>query len=804
MARPPQDSSLGRRSSWIARDRLLARLSTAAPRLTVLTGPPGAGKSVLAQQWLDEWSPTSVLLTLDAGDRHPSRLAGRLVVPATLPALLVLDGVDVVEGSPSFGLVEDLVRHAPPELHLCLCSRSHLDLDGTDGSDDVMVLGAEDLAFTLDEARRFLAARPGVAVTARHVEVVHAQTEGWAAALELTAAALDGRRGSEVDTYVARAVGTDRRVVHLFKEVMDDLDGETQEFLLHTSVLDRLTPALCDAVADRPGSAALLRSLHRANRFVRPVRDGEYRYHSLFAAFLRRRLQVRHPGEEAERHARAAAWFVDAGDPDAAVEHLLAAQRPDEALDMVVRHLPELIRAHRPQVAQRWMRGFPPAFAVRRPEYAVIDTLVGLGTGNSVSLRPGRGTVLAHRSPELAPLIDAAVAVSLAASGDPRPALERGERARRARRNGDRPALDAAAGDLWAHLPVALARAAALLEDGDEVQRWVDAFTREGSNRPEDEVALLGARAWCLVQHARLREAEALARSALAAAAAHGRRLVGATVDARLVLGVVARQRDWRQEAERALDEAVEIGVIRGQPGPVALAQLELAQMASSLGAHDDAIGLVVGVARRPHGWPLPPFVRGAIDEVDARIHLAAGDLDRAEALVDRLDPGAGRSLLEARVLARRGAVGRSLALIDAVHGDPTLNLRLRLEGEILAGRLEQERGDPQAARAHLVAAAAVTAREGHVRLYLDEGLDVPAPKSVPVGPAGGAEGSHLSDREYQVLRHLIGRLDNREISEAMYVSVNTVKTHLQSIYRKLGVESRREAVERARDIGIL
>lgn len=306
-----------------------------------------------------------------------------------------------------------------------------------------------------------------------------------------------------------------------------------------------------------------------------------------------------------------------------------------------------------------------------------------------------------------------------------------------------------------------------------------------------------GTRAWLVAAKGELGRSTRLAHAVLDQPDVP----VEAAAGAHLALAIVAREQDRLVDARREVDVAIRTAEQAGAPATTAVARLEQALLATSEGAHLEAIGTVVDVDRHVGPEGADPALRAVVDAVDAVVHLAAGDVDRAEVLVDRLPAGTPRSLLGARIALARGRDDVALAVAERVLDQDALDLRSRIEALTLASRAESELGAHQASRRRLAEVAVLSAPDGHVRAYLDLGLD-------PPGAAPDAHGAPawlvLSTREQQVLRLLRGRLDNREIGDAMYISVNTVKTHLQSIYRKLGVASRREAVERATDLGLL
>src|SRR5690606_19426779 len=203
-----------------------------------------------------------------------------------------------------------------------------------------------------------------------------------------------------------------------------------------------------------------------------------------------------------------------------------------------------------------------------------------------------------------------------------------------------------------------------------------------------------------------------------------------------------------------------------------------------------------------------PPFLAAVVDTAECRIRLRAGDLDRAADLLEGIEPGPERTLLEARAWLEAGRPDEVAGVVAGLLEDDGDRLR-RFEAVALAARAAGEQGDGREARRLLAGVAAVAGRGGGVRRFRGGGFDIGGELAAVPGagpaPAGGARlVEPLSEREMAVLRYLPSRLSNREIGAELYVSLNTVKSHLKAIYRKLDVDSRQDAVRRARQMGIL
>ncbi len=341
---------------------------------------------------------------------------------------------------------------------------------------------------------------------------------------------------------------------------------------------------------------------------------------------------------------------------------------------------------------------------------------------------------------------------------------------------------------------------------------------RQGPALPGDLVGTLGAEAWAEARNGRLRVGAELAEQALALGTEHGRGSRRAMIGARAALALVHRERDELDRAMEALAPYLDGALREGHVAITTLGEVELARVECSQGRPDDAIGRLLRVRRDRAARGTPRFLASVLDRAECRVRLLVGDLDRAQDLFDDIEPGPERSLLEARLALAGGCPATVEPLLASVQENG--NRRQRFEAVALVARAAARDGDLAAARRALGGVALVAQREGAIRTFLDEGFDirdlvvtVPATPGVaaatasawgPQRQAGVALVEALSERELSVLRYLPSRLSNREIGDELYVSLNTVKSHLKTIYRKLDVERRDDAVRRARQLGLL
>ena len=267
-----------------------------------------------------------------------------------------------------------LVEHQPPQLHLVIASRADpaLPLARLRGRGELVELRAADLRFTPDEAAAYLNGAMGLALTARDVAALEERTEGWIAALQLAALSMQGR--DDVAAFIAGFAGDDRYIVdYLAEEVLARQPEQVRHFLLRTSILDRLSGPLCDAVTGQHGGKAMLESLERANLFVVPLDNSRrwYRYHHLFADVLHTHLLDEHPGQVAALHRRASQWYEQNGEPSQAIRHALAAGDVERAAGLVELAIPALRRTRQEVTVRGWLEALPGDVVRVRPVLAV-------------------------------------------------------------------------------------------------------------------------------------------------------------------------------------------------------------------------------------------------------------------------------------------------------------------------------------------------------------------------------------------------------------------------------------------------
>jgi len=730
------------RHQTVQRTRLhdLLRQGRMVP-LTLVVAPAGWGKSTLVADWLARERAAAGWVSLDGGDDDPQRFwrylllaadqagsaAGaaalrrldapgsdvlRDVLPAFVneltssehPVVLVLDDYHLVTSAKVHASVATLLDRCPPQLHLALITRADppLQLSRLRVRGDMVELRAEHLRFSLEEALEFFTGRLGTRLSEQDVHRLLERTEGWAAGLQLAALRLQDR--TDPAAFIERFTGADWHIVNYFgEEVLTSQPPRVREFLLVTSVLNRLCAPLCNALTGQADAAELISEIHRANLFLIPLDDEHrwFRYHHLFAGLLRHELVRTELQQPSALHKQAAQWYADNGDAAEAIGHAIASGDTSLSGQLIAAHWRQSFNAGQLETVRRWLDALPAEIVAADASLSAARVWIALDTG---------------RLEEVGAALDDAEA----------------------------------AGQPDAHLRVL--RALHMYKSGDvaEAARRLGEMPLSADNPFMATVQRLvqGISSMWLGDSGRATE---LLAEAARRAEADGNRL--AYIYAQGCRALIAEHR-----------------------GDLALADSLVL----------DADSAIADTLSDRHFVAMFPRLAGA------RIASQRGDWGPAEgaaaAAIELGRRGAGRVELAAALLTA-AAVSRTVPPRPAA-GDPGW----------APGVPEITPSDP-----HTLVAEA----RGIVRHCPDPGPLI----TIWLADGERAEAAHtrqgaliepLTDRELTILRLLPAPTRQRELASALFVTPNTLKTHLRAIYRKLGAESRGEAVIRARERGLI
>ena len=749
------------------------------------------------------------------------------------PVILVLDDLHVVTEPSVLDGLAYVLRNARPGLHLLASSRMDplLPLHRYRLAGELTEVRADRLAFTVTESAQLMA-QHRVSLPDPDLERLTRHTEGWAAGIRLAALSLDGH--PDPGQFIKEFDSEDSAITgYLVDEVLSAQSPATRKLLLRTSILDRVSAELADELTDDGQARSLLPGLAQTNAFVQPVGHGWYRYHALFGAALRLKLRRESPGRVADLHRRAAEWFRRNGWLSEAVRHAGDSGDWQLAARIVLDEL-AVGRLLEPQASEpltEAFQGMPPGEALTDPQPLLVRAALELsGTGS----QPG-GTSLDAAENLLGQLPANAEVPARLAAALIRLALSR--------RTGDQAAAANAAAQAQALLAMlpdrVLARhpgiQAQVLGGCAATQLWagqVDAATVT----LHDALSAVAGAAGTAQEQADCRGLLALAealRGRLSRAAELAGERAGGDGDQLTVTGpathvALAQVHLSRGELKRARGE-----LKRANAGLRARPDLLINALACLVAAHS---GLAEGrprvtaemADRARQGWSVPPWLEHRLAIIDSRACAAAGDVPAAIDWAGRADPetrlDAAAALAHAWLAAGNTKAARQ-ALANGPAGSAPAPDEIRLAAWLADARLSYCAGDRARGRRSLGYAL----RLGHAeQLRLPFALERswlrPVLRRDPdlaqayrqllggdgLSPGGADQLSgpgqaepliveQLSDREQVVLQHLSAMMSTAEIADEMYISVNTVKTHLKSIYRKLAVAHRNEAVRRAR-----
>ena len=756
------------------------------------------------------------------------------------PVTLVLDDLHLLTDARVLDGLDYMLRNVGPGLRLLVSSRMDplLPLHRYRMAGQLAEIRAGDLAFSVPEAGE-LVAQHGVTLSADALECLTQRTEGWAAGIRLAAISMSAH--PEPDQFVKELVSEDSAVTgYLVGEVLNAQPPEVRDVLLNTSILEHVSADAASELAGSERAAEILPALARANAFVQPIGRGWYRYHTLFAEVLRLKLRYEHPDRMPGLHRRAARWCEQRGSLTDAVVH--AAEADDWALaaDMVINGMAisELIEPRGSQALASQFRHLPRGRAWTGPQPYLVSAALALADGRVAASTAALAA--AERGPcRLTPGQHAAARLAAALI-----------RLAAARRTGDLGAAAAAAAEaeaLISELPGGtttrqLQIRARVLAGRGAVELWrghLDAAARvlesgvaaAGAPGAEHERAdCLGLLALVEALRGQLRRAAQLAAQATGALTSDGRppgprRSPGALV----ALAWVHLEHNEPRDARKKLKQAR--AALEARPDMLVGALAQLATAGTSL-AEDRPALTAQALASARYGWTAPAWIEQRLNLAESRAALAAGDAEAALAAAERA--GKDGSPEAAAALAHAWqAIGNPdnawSALAPALAAGSEAPERTRVQAWLAQARLSYAGGDPARGRRALASALRLAEPEQlGLPFALERGWIDPvlrhdpelalayrhlvAPASrhqPPARPGDPAQAAllvvePLTERELEVLRHVSAMLKNSEVASEMYISVNTVKSHVRSICRKLAAAHRGEAVRRARELELI
>ncbi|HEX8230652.1 MAG TPA: LuxR C-terminal-related transcriptional regulator [Chloroflexia bacterium] len=889
------------RRKLVSRPALTRRLEEGlGGKLTLVSAPAGSGKTTLLVEWAGHTELPVAWLSLDAGDNDQGRFLAYLIAAlqgirrdigeAALPILrapqivptepamtvlansiasvphdfiLVLDDYHVIDAEVVHSAMTFLLDHAPPQMHLVIAGRTEppLPLAQLRANGQLTELRASDLGFSQEETARFLREVMELPASMEEIIALERRTEGWIAGLQLAALSSQGREGglAAASTFT----GSHRHLIeYLAAEVLEQQPLDVQRFLLRTSILDNLTAPLCEAVVEwatdaegsGPGSPSgvqvMLERLERANLFVVALDERQewYRYHPLFAEFLRSYLSRSMPGEAERLHLRAARWLQEQGFAAEAVSHALAAREYQLAASLVEQLAQAMLTYGENTTLIGWLNALPEDVMLARPRLCIYHAWAATYTGQlqvaedranhaeraaagvgGLELQEVRGEI-------------AAIRARLAAGGNnleqvlelSREALEH---------------LPTHRLDLRGHVALNLGLTYMDFGEMEQTARYLSEAHEIGRASGNLRLAIFGLRYLGVARmvQGRLHEAARLYRQALQVATegqTSTRPELPAAGVAYAGLGRLLYEWNYLDEAKEHALRGIELGKRGGERKILLEGYTVLGKTLNALGdtegafeamdrmvetggtdwGHRTRLWLAHGRVREAARWmqemglskDVKPFYSDELEHLTAaRVMVALGNTDDALYLLDRL-------------LQAAEAQGRMRSVIEALT---------------IQARAFQAQGRSDRARHSLERALSIAAPERFVRIIIDEGSPIgdlleaiyserharsragthipedylhtllSAVGRMPDGlPSNGRYSrpqanllpEPLTLREMAVLRLMSAGMSNSQIADELVVAVGTVKTHALGIYGKLNARNRTQAVAHARELGLI
>ncbi len=878
------------RSNLVPRPRLVKLLERGLQGpLTLVSAPAGSGKTTLVTEWRANSGSQKPMawLSLDAGDNDPLRFLTCLLasIESTSPSLtefsanllqssqpptlevivtsllesavaletdlvLALDDYHVISNIEVHELLNQLVSQLPPVLHLLVLTRSDppLPLARLRVRNQLTEIRAHDLRFTLDESAEFLSHTMGLSLSSEQVALMEERTEGWIAGLQLAALSMQGRE--DVDEFVAAFTGSHHFVLdYLLEEVLNLQSEKTRDFLMKTSILERMNGSLCDALTGGNTGQSTLEMLAHTNLFLIPLDDERrwFRYHHLFADLLRNRLWADHPEMVRILHQHAATWFDNHQMMTEAIEHALETQNYELVRGMMRKYFPDWWRTDNRMQVLQWFDKLPLDFLDKEPWLCVVKAWTVWGQG---------------KMEETDAILDCAQQAVM-----------------RLQAAGQFPVGDLEYDGLPAEI---LAFKALIATQRDDSQVVIDLANQALALAPA-EAATVRAVAYNALQvvyrnNDEMDKAIEVCELGLAESLKGGQ--IGTIVTTyNLLAGMLVIQGQLHRAAV-VYKEALDYSEKRSEADGLAFAviDLRLADLHYQWNHLGEAEGLIeAGLKRADKAVNLWSMIYGRY--LKALVFIARydqqGSLEICQEIIKLLPKSRGAYYAEDLkhlllfIRARLGLQDEQALELQSLpaHEDIPITeiekLLFRVRAKIIYNRFEQlpellsklesitsqkkhyywliqvyvlqavmekRVGNAQSAMGYLKKGLALAESEGYMRVFLDEGSSIrdllmkinPGSKENALNEyiqrllvafdsqttsntsAQQISPALLSERELEVLHLIASGASNKKIASELVIAIGTVKRHTVNIFNKLGVENRTQAVAKARELKLI
>jgi LuxR family maltose regulon positive regulatory protein len=890
----------------VSRPRLIRQLDAGLKgKLTLISTPAGYGKTTLLSVWLGEVDQRKAWISLDQGDNDPASFLSYLVSalqiidpeigvdipdithsPQPPPIQTMLVGIinDITDLSEQIVLVLDdyhlitntdvqdavsmLIQNLPPQMHIVIATRADppWPLARLRVRNEMNELRMHDLRFTHDEVKTYMQDVLEIELTRDEIDALNIRTEGWIASLQMAALSIKGHQ--DASSYIQSITGSHRYILDfLVEEVLDNLDAEMKEFLLKTSILDRLSPSLCDGITGKGDGLEMLAKIEAKNLFLVPLDDERiwYRYHHLFADLLQQQLGDTLPDEVSGLHKRASDWFEDNGLVENAVSHALISQDLSRAANLIENHSLHMIIQSKLTTLSWWFEALPKQMIRCRPRLCVYHAWTQYWTGK----REGGDECLEYaekimETGSTPTECDEHIKDAIKLTEDERELIAGHIAAIRsyyALTNEDIP------------LVMEMSQKAIQLLPEDDYMRCLAGLTLGGAywslgNVTASETAhlnaaiaardydyrLLAVSAYCYTGHQQLKQAQlhkahkTYNQALKLARGPSGRFLPGAGFPS---LKLADLHCEWNEleTAKKFAETGVSFCEQWGQADILSEAYVVQASLQLALGHTNDAFETIQKAHYLVEHMKIDPWIRCWLDECNIRYWIMNNDIRSAKLWAESsgLTIEGELSFIHdlhhlnlARVLLARGMHIRSNEILK----DATLLLdRIQQTAEevgwthhaikslVLKAIAHQEIGDDQTALETLIKAMTLGEPGGYVRTFINEGVPMRDLLTQAIAKGDGGEYTSrllehlhsdsqavekektsprellvepLSDREIEILRLLTTHLSTPEIADELYIATSTVRSHIKNIYSKLNVHRRLDAVDHAKELGLI
>ncbi|UCF60631.1 MAG: hypothetical protein JSV37_12830 [Anaerolineaceae bacterium] len=765
---------------------------------------------------------------------------------------LILDDYHWIQSQTTHDRIGYLLDHLPPQVLILVATRADppLPLTRLRGRGQMNELRMEDLRFQIEEAEVFLETFTDLKLTSDDIHTLTHRTEGWISGLQMAAASLQVHEDKA--TFIRDFSGSHHYIMdYLLDEVLRRQTPQIQAYLLYTSILFRLCAPLCDAVMEVTGesfppSQSILKDLERANLFIVPL-DAKrewYRYHRLFGDLLQARLQRKDPRRIPALHRQASEWFEDHSLLDEAVQHALLSYDHAYVADLIERASEETFMRSETMTFLRWVQRLPEEEIQKRPKLGIYRAWALLWHGAPLSSVEAQLQKDPEESgpPGSSLTLQAFIALS---QGQMEHGLELIKQALKML-----PEDEIYLRDFATFCAAATQISLGDLEGGMQLLEQTSQKSQRSGNRAAT-VMILCELAEMRLRQLQVKEAEKLFQQALSIATDQDGNLLPIAGGPLIGLGDVALEHYNLDSAESLLQEGIQHAerwsLISTLTGHLSMAMLHYAR--GDTLALEDSLETLYELAQR---FDASEFDDMIVELFEAGLNVRQGNFEAVQAWIARRDlEGAPERIpslykenqvlgriykYELPVLARldiaKKRYEQAFKVLDELSSQAERVNRpfLQLEAEILKARAFHAVGDSVSSLTALRRALEIAAPVGAARVFITEGeefiqllqtarseLDSPdliefmdhllakagLPVSMRPSPTQGIF-EPLSPRELEVLHLLPTGLTAKELADELIISVNTVRSHLKSIYAKLGVHSRHEAVARAAELDLL